>query len=90
MVKGIAKRVIVVKSPDRRLFEEAIFIVKEEAFVGAGVSAEAVLQEAQQVANGYVKRNTGFSRIASKIPPPAYAVGGALVATVAWAVALVV
>ena len=38
MVKGISRRVIVVKSPDPRLFEEAIFIVKEEAFQRGGVS----------------------------------------------------
>ena len=31
MVKGITRQVILVKSPDPRLFEEAIFIVKEEA-----------------------------------------------------------
>lgn len=90
MVKGVAKRVIVVQSPDKRLFEEAIFIVKEEAFAKSGVTAEAVLKEAQQVARTYVKRNTGISRITSKIPPSAYAVGGALAATLAWSVALFV
>ena len=31
MVKGITRQVVLVKSPDPRLFEEAIFIVKEEA-----------------------------------------------------------
>ena len=31
MVKGITRQVILVKSPDPKLFEEAIFIVKEEA-----------------------------------------------------------
>ena len=30
VVKGVAKRVIVVKSPDPNVFEEAIFIVREE------------------------------------------------------------
>lgn len=34
MVKGITRQVILVKSPDPRLFEEAIFIVKEEALAG--------------------------------------------------------
>ena len=29
MVKGITRQVILVKSPDPKLFEEAIFIVKE-------------------------------------------------------------
>ena len=66
MVKGVSRRVIVVKSPDPRLFEEAIFIVKEEAFCGRGVSAEQVLQEARSVAKGYVKRNTPFITLAQK------------------------
>lgn len=48
MVKGVARRVIVVKSPDPRLFEQAIFIVKEDAFTKGGVSAEQVLQEAKR------------------------------------------
>ena len=30
VVKGTAKRVIVVKSPDKKVFEEAIFIVRED------------------------------------------------------------
>ena len=30
VVKGVAKRVIVVKSPDPKVFEEAIFIVRED------------------------------------------------------------
>ena len=50
MVKGVARRVIVVKSPDPRLFEQAIFIVKEEALAREGVSADRVLKEARQAA----------------------------------------
>ena len=46
MVKGVTRRVIVVKSPDRRLFEQAIFIVREEAFAAQGVTAQQVLEEA--------------------------------------------
>ena len=32
MVKGISRRVIVVRSPDPRFFEQAIFLMKEDAF----------------------------------------------------------
>ena len=39
MVKGISRRVILVKSPDPRLFEEAIFIVREDA-LNRGVDAD--------------------------------------------------
>ena len=88
MVKGVARRVIVVKSPDPRLFEQAIFIMKEDAFTREGVSADAVVQEARRVADGYVRRNVGLTRWLGKIPAPVYAAAGALAATAAWALAL--
>ena len=47
MVKGVSRRVIVVKEPDPRFFEEAIFIVKEDAFSREGISADQILQEAR-------------------------------------------
>ena len=87
MVKGVARQVIVVKSPDPRLFEQAIFIVKEDAF-HKGVSADAVLQEARRVADGYVRRNTRLDRVLHRLPMPAYVAAGALIATVCWSLAL--
>ena len=48
MVKGITRQVILVRSPDPKLFEEAIFIVKEEALAREGVSADQVLRQARQ------------------------------------------
>ncbi len=86
MVKGVARRVIVVKTPDRRLFEQAIFIVKEDAFSKQGVTADQVLAEAQRVADGYVRRTTGLHRYLHRVPPPVYAVAGALVTAVVWVV----
>ena len=43
MVKGMARRVVVVKSPDKRVFEEAIFILKDDALRDSGVTAEDIL-----------------------------------------------
>ena len=57
MVKGITRQVILVKSPDPKLFEEAIFIVKEEAMNREGVSADQVIRQARQAADGYLKGN---------------------------------
>lgn len=88
MVKGVTRRVIVVKTPDRRLFEQAIFIVKEDAFTREGVTAEQVLAEAQRVADGYVRRNSAWGRRLFRIPAPAYAAAGALAATALWALTL--
>ncbi len=53
MVKGVAKRVIVVKSPDPKVFEEAIFIVREDYMKTAGVTRSQLLNEARQAAGEY-------------------------------------
>lgn len=45
MVKGVSRQVVVVRSPEPKLFEQAIFILKEGA---KGVSDEALLKEAEQ------------------------------------------
>ena len=47
MVKGTSRQVIVVQTPDPKLFEQAIFILKDKA-VAEGVTEEALLKEAQQ------------------------------------------
>ena len=51
MVKGISRQVIVVPSPDQKLFEQAIFILKDSA-LGEGITDEALLKEARQVIRG--------------------------------------
>lgn len=58
MVKGVSRRVIVVRSPDPRFFEQAIFLMKEDALNADGVTADQVVAEARQVAAGYMRRNT--------------------------------
>lgn len=50
LVKGISRRVIVVDSPDPKLFEQAIFIVKNDAFSQEGVTSQQVLGEACRIA----------------------------------------
>lgn len=88
MVKGVTRRVIVVKTPDRRLFEQAIFIVKEDAFTREGVTAEQVLAEARRVADGYVRRNSPLGRRLARVPAPVYAAAGAAASTLIWALAV--
>ena len=50
MVKGTSRRVIVVESPDPKLFEQAIFIVRNDAFSQEGVTSQQVLGEACRIA----------------------------------------
>ena len=77
MVKGISKQVIVVHSPDPKLFDQAIFILKDEA-VGQGITEEALLKEAQQVIRGPQNKRKLY------LYGPVWACGGALVTGIAW------
>ncbi len=51
MVKGTSRQVIMVHSPDPKLFEQAIFILKDDA-VGEGITDELLLKEAQSAIRG--------------------------------------
>ena len=82
MVKGISKQVIVVHSPDPKLFEQAIFILKEDA-VTQGVTDELLLKEAQQAIRGPV-RSGKKPRLA--MYGPAWAAAGAALTGVLWLV----
>ena len=48
MVKGISRQVIVVRSPDRKLFEEAIFLLNDKAIGQEGVTDQQLLKEAKR------------------------------------------
>ena len=50
MVKGISRQVIVAHAPDPKLFEQAIFILKDD--VGEGITDEALLKEARSAIRG--------------------------------------
>ena len=50
MVKGISRQVIVVQSPEPKMFEQAIFILKDKA-VGEGITDEILLKEAKKAIN---------------------------------------
>lgn len=52
MVRGTTRRVIVVESPDTNLFEQAIFIVRNDAVGRDGVTAQQLVSEACRVAKG--------------------------------------
>ena len=77
MVKGISRRVVVVDSPDQRFFEQAIFIVRNDA-------AELV-EEARRVARNYAGGDHGrFSRIWRDLSPAVYTLMGAAGIGLVW------
>ena len=57
MVKGTSRRIIVVKSPDPEVFDEAIFVVREEFLRSPGVSQTQLLSDARRAAAGLVEKS---------------------------------
>ena len=84
MVKGITRQVILVKSPDPKLFEEAIFIVKEEAVNREGVTQEQLLRQARRAADGYLKGNRIKRGVLERFCGPIWAAAGAAAASAGW------
>lgn len=79
MVKGVSRQVIVVHAPEPKMFEQAIFILKENALGQEGVTDEALLKEARQL----------LSAQSAKLPKwlytgPVWAAGGAFLTGMAW------
>ena len=68
MVKGISRRVVVIRSPDKRIFEEAIFIVREESVNAKSITGEMIVREAQEIADRYVRENLKKRRLPSFRP----------------------
>jgi len=83
MVKGISKQVIVVHAPEDKLFEQAIFILNENALGKEGVTDEALLKEAKRILTkpASPKRSSGLYGAV-------WACGGALLTGVAWVLTL--
>lgn len=73
MVKGISRQVILVHAPETDIFEQAIFILKENA---PGITDEALLKEAKRIINtpGKQKRLYG----------PIWACAGAVITGIIW------
>ena len=61
MVKGISRQVVVVRSPDRKLFDEAIFLLRPDASPD-GVTDEALLKEAGRSARRLLNPQTPSRR----------------------------
>ena len=83
MVKGISKQVIVVQSPDKKLFEQAIFILNEKAVEQNGVTDDLLLKEARQALRSY-----SGGKHKCNLYGPVWACGGAMVTGIAWLLAV--
>ena len=77
MVKGVSRQVIVVQSPDKKLFEQAIFILKEDAH---GITDEELMKEA----NRAIRNPKSQKKRKLRYYGPVWACGGAVITGLAW------
>lgn len=80
MVKGVARRVVVITSPDPKHFEQAIFLLREDA-LDDKAPEEQVLKQAQEVANSYLQRSSPRYKWRRSLVPLLSALAGAAIAT---------
>ena len=73
MVKGISRQVIMVHSPDKHLFEQAIFILKDDV---QDVTDDMLLKEAKRIIN--------LPKRKMRLPGPIWACGGAALTGMIW------
>ncbi len=91
MVKGTSRRVIVVDSPDTELFEQAIFIVRNEIMSERGVTAQMLVDEACRVARNCARTPpTGRFPWLRRVQPLVYSALGAFGIGLAWLVSALV
>ena len=79
MVKGISRQVIVVQSPEPKLFEQAIFILKEDAMGQEGVTDELLMKEARRLIQAPESRKMPLYYYG-----PVWACGGAVMTGLVW------
>ena len=80
MVKGISRQVIVVHSPEPKLFDQAIFILKDSAIGNEGVTDEMLLKEA----NRLIRESSDNKKRKIRMYGPIWAIGGALITGMLW------
>ena len=84
MVKGLSRRVIVVDSPDPHIFEQAIFIVRNDA------ASQQVVDQAIRIAKDYARSHGAPPRRRLRMSPwLAALLGGAVIGAV-WLLAMLI
>jgi len=78
MVKGISRQVIVVQSPEKDLFEQAIFILTDAA-VEKGVTDQQLMQQAKQS-----MRTARIRTPRNSLYGPLWAASGAAITGLVW------
>ncbi len=83
MVKGTTRQVMVVRTSDTDLFEQAIFLLKEDSLEKQGITERQILDEAKRLAEGYSEQSKG-RKGNSFLGPFAWSTAGAALTGIAW------
>ena len=75
MVKGQYRRFVVVRGTGKRLFEEAIFILREDVEKAGGYTAEDIVREAEIAAQEYIQGGGGHRALRRLVPVVSGAAG---------------
>lgn len=81
MVKGISRQVIVLQSPETKMFEQAIFILKDGT---PAVTDEQLIKEANRLVSSAAPHSGG------RITGPVWACGGAVLTGLIWLLSVLV
>ena len=84
MVKGTTRQVIVLKPTDTKLYEQAIFLMKEDALERHGVSERQFLEEAQKLCESYCTKPAEKKPKAPILRPLLWSAVGAVLTGFAW------
>ena len=87
MVKGISRRVIVVDSPDPRIFEQAIFILRTD---GGGISSQQLVDQAVRIAKSYARTHGSVPPRRPRITPWISALLGGAAIGLVWLLAVLI
>jgi len=74
-----------VDSPDPKLFEQAIFIVKNDVFAQEGITSQQLLGEACRIARGYTAQREK-TPLRDRLRRWLWLVGAAVAAAAVWAI----
>lgn len=75
-----------VRSPDTKLFEQAVFFLKEDALEKHGVGEQELLEQARRLAGEYVKKEPRRKR---RLPPLFWLGAGAFSVALPWVLTLI-
>jgi hypothetical protein len=86
MVKGVSRQVIVVHSPDPKMFDQAIFILKDEVVNNNGITDEALMKEAKRL----ISAGSAGKRSSQRLFGPLWACVGALIMGFVWLLSVLI